>query len=420
MATDTSVEAESMTFTGNGGITNESSASGGHALGIWSNGYASTSVTTTDPSTYLFVRTRGDQCNGAPIVDVKVDGTSVYTASVSSTSYTEIGTALSIAAGAHTLEAGFTNDYNQTLPTKCDRNLYVDKLTIVGQPFASTSWRNKPLAANATIASDSATRVAELQRLLGLYGSWVNTTQYSEPVYTVPAGQPTVAVKPTDGNAGLTQQLAAVPLPSNAQPAAGTDHQLIVWQPSTDTYWDFEGLQKDLLGNWTTWWGGRLQTLSGNAAQFPAPYGGAASGLPYLAGVQRIKELQRGSIDHAVDIAISDTKASAFDWPATRTDGWSTSATAIQEGTRFRLPSGLNVDALSLTPYAKMVAKAIQRYGMIVTDTDKGSAVTFAAEDPTPTGTDPYTNGIFGGVARNHLFDGFPWDQLQVVDQSVR
>src|SRR5256885_5722004 len=67
MATDTGIEAESMTFTGNGAITNESSASGGHALGIWSNGYASASVTTTDPSTFLFVRARGDQCNGAPI-----------------------------------------------------------------------------------------------------------------------------------------------------------------------------------------------------------------------------------------------------------------------------------------------------------------------------------------------------------------
>ena len=36
-----------------------------------------------------------------------------------------------------------------------------------------------------------------------------------------------------------------------------------------------------------------------------------------------------------------------------------------------------------------------------------------------PTGTDPYTSGIFGGVAREHLFDNFPWTKLQVLDSPA-
>jgi hypothetical protein len=40
--------------------------------------------------------------------------------------------------------------------------------------------------------------------------------------------------------------------------------------------------------------------------------------------------------------------------------------------------------------------------------------VTFKAEDPRPQAPDPYDQ-IFGGVAENHLFDNFPWEQLQVL-----
>jgi hypothetical protein len=43
--------------------------------------------------------------------------------------------------------------------------------------------------------------------------------------------------------------------------------------------------------------------------------------------------------------------------------------------------------------------------------------VTFKAEDPRPRTPDPYRE-IFGGVDRHRLFDNFPWDQLQVLNED--
>jgi hypothetical protein len=412
-AANTTIEGEQMSFDpSRAHPIQDTAASGGAALDINANSYASYTVTTSDPSTYLFVRAEGIQCNGAPIVDVKVDGTSVYTASVSSRSWTYLGTALSIAAGTHTVEAGFTNDYSQTLPFQCDRNLYVDKLVIVGQPFSPTSWRNQPLADNAPIASNSATLVSEFQSLVATAGTYVDTDHDSQPVYTVPPDQPTTKVTTTQQS--LQDQMLNVPLPSNAQPAQGQDNRLVLWQPETDSYWGFVHLSKNLItGAWTTQSGGRLLNLSTSDAQFPIPFGDSASGIAQLAGLQRIKELQRGVIDHVVSVALPATEAHVCTWPANQTDG--TSGNAIPEGTRFRLPATVNLDNYNLTPYAKMVGKAIQRYGMVVVDKTSG-AIAFKAEDPTPSGTDPYTNGIFGGVAKTSLFANFPWDQLQVLD----
>jgi hypothetical protein len=415
-AANTTIEAETMPFNGTiSHVVQDSAASGGQALKMSTNGYATGTVTTSDASTYLFVRVRGEQCNGAPTVNVKVDGTSVYTGNASSTSWTYLGTALSVAAGSHTVEAGFTNDYSQTLPTSCDRNLYVDKLVVVGQPFSPTSWRNQPLADTAAIASNSAQLVSEFQREVAASGTYVDTTDGTQPVYTVPPDQATTNVSSPQS---LQDQMTNVPLPSNAQPTQGTDKGLDLWQPETDSYWDFWHLSKNLItGAWSTDWGGRLLSLSSNLAQFPNPFGAAATGIPYLAGLQRIKELQRGVIDHAVSVALPAPKAGVCTWPANREDGTSTDPNAIPEGTRFRLPATLNLDSYNLTPYARMVGKAIQRYGMVVIDKTKATgAISFKAEDPTPTGTDPYTNGIFGGVAKTQLFNGFPWNQLQVLD----
>ncbi|HEV3229091.1 MAG TPA: hypothetical protein VGY97_06430 [Solirubrobacteraceae bacterium] len=50
---------------------------------------------------------------------------------------------------------------------------------------------------------------------------------------------------------------------------------------------------------------------------------------------------------------------------------------------------------------------------------DRGDAVAFAAEDPSPTGTNPYggPSGIFGGQLpdSNGALAHFPWDQLQAA-----
>jgi hypothetical protein len=275
---------------------------------------------------------------------------------------------------------------------------------------------NKPLAANAPLTSNSSTLSGTLNWEQAYFGPWINTTSYSTPIYTVSRYQPTLHVTLDNNSAKLAADFNQVPLPPDARPAAGTDGHLVVWRPSTQTMWEFWQLHTDASGNWHATWGGKMTNVSSNPGYYPAPYGATATSLPVGAGVMTLQEESDGVINHALALAIPHPKAGTFVYPAQRGDGDSTSDTAIPEGTRFRLPASLNIDALNLPRQTAMMAKAAQKYGIIVVD--GGGAVAFRAEDPylyrQQYGVDPY-GYLFGGQWANQLLGQFPWAQLQVV-----
>jgi hypothetical protein len=172
---------------------------------------------------------------------------------------------------------------------------------------------------------------------------------------------------------------------------------------------------------WHARWGGKMTEVSRNPGYFRAPHpgwGATATSLPLLGGLMRISELQAGHIDHALAFAIPHTKLwTSWSWPAQRSDGDVDSAAAIPEGARFRLPASLDIDALELPPVTAMMAKAVQRYGMVLRD--RSGAVSFYAEDPTPLGgLNPYP-ALFN-TWPNLLFAEFPWDKLQVLRTDMR
>jgi hypothetical protein len=285
------------------------------------------------------------------------------------------------------------------------------------QLFAPDSVWNKPLAADAPLTSNSSTLSGTLNWERSYFGPWINTTSYSTPIYTVAADQATLHVTLDNNNAQLAADFNQVPLPPDARPAAGTDGHLVVWQPSTQTMWEFWQLHKDSSGNWHTTYGGKMSNVSSNPGYYANRYGATATSLPVAAGVITLQEETDGVINHALALAIPHPKAGTFVYPAQRGDGDSTSDTAIPEGTRFRLPASLNIDALNLPRQTAMMAKAAQKYGIIVVD--GAGAVTFRAEDPylftQQFGIDPYGPYAFGGQSPGKLLGAFPWQQLQVV-----
>jgi hypothetical protein len=139
--------------------------------------------------------------------------------------------------------------------------------------------------------------------------------------------------------------------------------------------------------------------------------------LPLLAGTMRISELQAGHVDHALAISVPDARAGAFAFPAQRTDGTSTDPVSLPEGAHLRLDPRLNIDALNLPPLARTIAVAAQRYGMIVRD-KTNVATGFFAEDPTPTGANPYPQ-MLGGRYPNEVLAAFPWDRLQLLRMQL-
>jgi hypothetical protein len=207
-----------------------------------------------------------------------------------------------------------------------------------------------------------------------------------------------------------------VPIPPDAQPANGGDHSLVIWQPATDTEWELWIAHHADDGSWTACWGGRTEDVSKQPGVFPDPYGVAASGLSYLAGAMKVSELQGGEIKHALAVNVVHTTAGTQVAPATRNDGNSTAPDAIPEGTRFRLDPAVDVTKLGLGDTGLVIARALQKYGMVVTDTS--GAVVVIAEDGQPYvhagQPDPYA-ALFGHLESYQVLANIPWDRLQVV-----
>jgi hypothetical protein len=116
--------------------------------------------------------------------------------------------------------------------------------------FSPTSIWNQPLAADTPVDPSSAGIVGSLLNFVNAdvaakSGPWINTTEYSTPIYTVPADQPTVPVY-LDGDPALSSALSAVPIPSDALPAAGSDSEMTVYQPSSDTLWELFAMRQSL------------------------------------------------------------------------------------------------------------------------------------------------------------------------------
>jgi hypothetical protein len=289
------------------------------------------------------------------------------------------------------------------------------------RPFAPSSFWNAPLPDDAPLDVNSAMYVAELRRQVAAHGPYVNTTRYSVPVYTVPSWQKKVRVKLDNNHPELSEAFARVPLPDNARPAAGTDANLVVWQPSTDTLWEFWRLDKWLLDGWHADFGGRMHGVSANPGHYTDPpgWGATATSIPLLGGLIRLHELEAGRIDHGLAFAMPEHKRGVFSWPAQRTDGKSWRLTAVPAGTRFRIDPRLDLDTIPMAPIVRLMADAVQRYGMVLRD--GAGAVTFYAEDPTPTGRNPYLgpNGHFGGEYIGQLLEQFPWAHLQALRTQV-
>ncbi len=296
------------------------------------------------------------------------------------------------------------------------------------RPFAPGSYVNKPLRSGTAIDPASSAYAAEFRRQVKRYRPWVNTGQFSTPVYTVSRRRKTVRVRLDTAYSPLQRAWEAVPIPSGARAAAGSDQHLVVWQPSTDTMWEFWHLRREADG-WHARWGGRMTRVSRNPGYYdikrPISRGDAGSGatgssIPLLAGLIRGSEMERGSIRHALAVALPETRPSEWVWPAQRTDGfyWTSGVPRIPEGARFRLDPRLDVDSLGLSRPATLIARAIQRYGMVVRD--KSGAVSFYAEDPLTAG--PRLNELFTGrpPAQSKLVylseaGGFPWQHLQLL-----
>jgi hypothetical protein len=303
--------------------------------------------------------------------------------------------------------------------------------------FAGTAFWYQDVS-GAPLATDSAQCAADaVRQMKQYYGSAtqtnviINTTAYAAPVYTVAAGVALINVgyNNTDGTSfdtGLQTQFTGVPIPTYAVPADGSDMEMVVYQPSSDTMWEF-WLTVKTGAAYAARWGGRLQNCSTSSGIFlpPGTYGTTATGLPFMGGQITIAEMTAaagGNIDaigHCLGIAFPEVMSGHY-WPAQRDDGgYNPGGSPLKEGRRLRIDPGLNVAALPVNNIVKAVARAGQRYGFVIWD--KSGSVGMRAENPKAVtaqgGTDPYP-ALFGTSANWNILNQMPWTSLQALPEG--
>ena len=153
--------------------------------------------------------------------------------------------------------------------------------------------------------------------------------------------------------------------------------------------------------------------------------GGRGSGFPLIAGLLRPEEIEAGEVRHALVFSytqnrLADDGSSIFLPPACRSDGRYPGAAYPIEGMRLQLDPTLteqDFDAWGLTPAARIVARALQRYGMFLGDNGGAMAVypqlLQADGDANAAEWERRFPGLFGAVAR------IPTSRFRVIDTGT-
>ena len=268
------------------------------------------------------------------------------------------------------------------------------------RPYSSSSPFNRPLPANPSIASDSASIISNLTandvNFEGGQGQFAFTSDDGrDGVYYSRPSDPVVAIHCTyywgpgtcSGANKANIDGEQIHIPAGAMPQDnGTDMHMTVVDQTDQNEYDFEHAT----------WSADHKTLNvWSGAEIPAGPnlgtglggGGTAAGTATLAGLITEPELASGTINHALTISVPCTDGAVY--PAqganglacNQVQGENTTGTAAALGTLFQLNMTDAQIANSGAPaWQKTIMTAMAHYGMYVNDTDGIGNIELEAE----------------------------------------
>jgi len=185
--------------------------------------------------------------------------------------------------------------------------------------------------------------------------------EYGIPYVVVPASQPRVPIRFTEY--GDESDPGPYPVPLDAPIERGRDHHVLVLQQGTCKLFELYHAARDGAG-WRAGSGATFDLRSNRLR--PREWTSCdQAGLPILPGLVRYDEVMAGEIRHALRVTFEHTQ-SAWVAPATHPGG-DDDPDAPPMGLRIRLKASFNTARLH--GQARVIARAMQRYGMFVADT---------------------------------------------------
>lgn len=232
--------------------------------------------------------------------------------------------------------------------------------------FPSDSAWNTDIS-GAPLRSSSAQIIASIQASGGthLHPDFGENPDYGIPFVVVPSNQRRVPIRYTAY--GDESDPGPFPIPASAPIEGGAgsngDRHVLVLQSGTCELFELYRAFPDGAG-WAADSGARFD-LSSNALRPLGWTSADAAGLPILPGLVRYEEVAAGEIRHAIRITFSRTRR-GYVLPATHFASSSTDPSLPPMGLRLRLKG--SYDVRRLTGQSRVIATAMQRYGVIVAD----------------------------------------------------
>jgi hypothetical protein len=268
------------------------------------------------------------------------------------------------------------------------------------RPYSSSSPFNRPLPANPTLASDSASIIANLTannaNFEGNTGQFAFTSDAGrDGVYYSRSSDPTVTIHCTyywgpgtcSGANKINIDGQQIHVPAGAMPQDnGSDMHMTVIDQTNQLEYDFEHATWSPDHTTLNVWSGAEISAGPNLG---SGLGGraTAANTATLAGLITEPELASGTINHALAINLPCTTGAVFPaqpangLPCTHEQGQTNPATAAPLGTLFQLNMTDAQIANSGAPtWQKTIMTAMAHYGMYVNDTDGIGNIELEAE----------------------------------------
>ncbi len=256
------------------------------------------------------------------------------------------------------------------------------------RPFSDDSPWNRTILAQPAVDPNSTQMIAHLMQSSSPV-FWVNIYTYTVPIWTADGSTPEYAVTCTEGN--CSPDLDRVPIPDQAVPDPGSDAHMLIVDLNRHMSWDMWWAHKQSDGSWKAGFGTAFDLLGDGVKPFGL---GSArgSGFPLAAGLVYLEEVKAGHIRHALVMAY-DWPRGCLVYPASTNCGLSSDPDAIPIGAHLQLDPSLDLDTLGLHPAARVIARAMQEYGLYVGD--NGHGLSLYAESFYGKSLDPWA-GLLG------------------------
>jgi hypothetical protein len=182
---------------------------------------------------------------------------------------------------------------------------------------------------------------------------------YGIPFDVVSDRHPRVRVRFTNAD---ESDRVRYPVDAHTPVEGGSDRHALIVNTSTCTLYELFAFEwnhgRPRAGSGAVW------DLTSNALRPDGWTSADAAGLPILPGLLRYDEVASGRIEHAIRFTADRTR-DAHLWPA-RHEAGVKDASSPPMGARFRLRTSFDLSGFS--PRARVVLRAMKRYGLILAD----------------------------------------------------